>query len=88
VQELAESLADLDHRSSSLAGEVKACRRRIEAHYNTYWGSVFREGNEGTRFGQQIRDFACLYTSRVSNFLHYPWNFYFQSPLSLMPHDL
>lgn len=88
VQELADSMAHLDHRSSSLAGELKAVRRRIESQYNTYWGSVFREGNEGTRFGQQIRDFACLYTSRVSNFLHYPWNYYFQSPLSLMPHDL
>jgi len=88
VQELADSMAQLDHRASSLAGEIKALRRRIEAQYNTYWGSVFREGNEGTRFGQQIRDFACLYTSRVSNFLHYPWNYYFQSPLSLMPHDL
>jgi HAD superfamily 5'-nucleotidase-like hydrolase len=88
VQELADSMAQLDHRASSLAGEIKALRRRIEAQYNTYWGSVFREGNEGTRFGQQIRDFACLYTSRVANFLHYPWNYYFQSPLSLMPHDL
>lgn len=88
VQELAQSMAQLDHRASSLAGEIKALRRKIEANYNAYWGSVFREGNEGTRFGQQIRDFACLYTSRVSNFLHYPWNYYFQSPLSLMPHDL
>jgi HAD superfamily 5'-nucleotidase-like hydrolase len=88
VQDLADSMADLDHRAASLAGEVKACRRRIEEKYNLYWGSVFREGNEGTRFGQQIRDFACLYTSRVSNFLHYPTSYYFQSPLSLMPHDL
>jgi len=88
VQDLAESMAELDHRAASLAGEVKACRRRIEEKYNLYWGSVFREGNEGTRFGGQIRDFACLYTSRVSNFLHYPTSYYFQSPLSLMPHDL
>jgi hypothetical protein len=88
IQELADEMNRLDHRASSLAGEIRALRRRIDTQYNMYWGSVFREGNEGTRFGQQIRDFADLYTSRVSNFLHYPWTYYFQSPLYLMPHDL
>ena len=29
-----------------------------------------------------------VYTSDVENFLHYPWNYYFQSPVSVMPHDL
>ena len=32
--------------------------------------------------------FACVYTARVTNFLHYPWNYYFQSPVNVMPHDL
>lgn len=39
-------------------------------------------------FGHQLKDFACVYTSDVENFLHYPWNYYFQSPVSVMPHDL
>jgi hypothetical protein len=49
---------------------------------------VFREDNEISRFGHQLKDFACLYTSRVSNFLHYPSNFYFRSPVGLMPHEM
>jgi 5'-nucleotidase len=88
IRQLRESMNGLDHRASSLAGEIRSLRRKIESSYNPYWGSVFREGNVVSRFGDQVRDFACLYTSRVSNFLRYPWNYFFQSPVTFMPHDL
>jgi HAD superfamily 5'-nucleotidase-like hydrolase len=88
IRQLRESMNGLDHRASSLAGEIRSHRRKIESSYNPYWGSVFREGNVVSRFGDQVRDFACLYTSRVSNFLRYPWNYFFQSPVTFMPHDL
>ncbi len=88
LEELAASIALLDHRAASLAGRIRSLRRRVEAAYNPHWGSVFREGNEASRFGHQLKDFACVYTARVTNFLHYPWNYYFQSPQSVMPHDL
>ena len=88
LTELAQRIADLDHRAASLSGRIRSLRRRVEAAYNPYWGSVFREGNEASRFGHQLKDFACVYTSDVENFLHYPWNYYFQSPVSVMPHDL
>ena len=88
IRQLRESMTGLDHRASSLAGEIRSLRRKIESSYNPYWGSVFREGNVVSRFGDQVRDFACLYTSRVSNFLRYPWNYFFQSPVTFMPHDL
>ncbi len=61
-----------------------ACSRA----YNPTWGSLFREGNEITRFGHQVKDFACVYTSRVSNFLNYPVNTYFRAPMERMPHEL
>ena len=88
LSEMAQRIADLDHRAASLAGRIRALRRKVEAAYNPHWGSVFREGNEASRFGNQLKDFACVYTSDVENFLHYPWNYYFQSPVSVMPHDL
>jgi len=88
LEELAQSIADLDHRAASLSGRIRSLRRRTEAEYNAYWGSIFREGSEASRFGDQLKDFACVYTGNVSNFLHYPWNYYFQSPMNRMPHDL
>lgn len=88
LEELAQRIAEMDHRAASLAGRIRSLRRKVEAAYNPYWGSVFREGSEASRFGHQLKDFACVYTSDVENFLHYPWNYYFQSPVSVMPHDL
>jgi HAD superfamily 5'-nucleotidase-like hydrolase len=56
--------------------------------HNRYWGMLFREANEITRFGHQVKDFACIYTSRVSNFLYYPLNTYFRAPIDRLPHEL
>jgi hypothetical protein len=77
----------LDQRAAELLTEIESLRARLDRAYNVHWGSLFREGNESSRFGHQLKDFACVYTSRVTNFLHYPWNYYFQSPVSYMPHD-
>jgi len=88
LTELAQRIAAIDHQASSLSGRIRALRRVVESEYNPTWGSIFREGNEASRFGHQLKDFACVYTGNVTNFLHYPWNYYFQSPMNLMPHDL
>ena len=59
----------------------------IEEGFNASWGLLFKEGNENSRFGEQVEQYACLYTSRVSNFLHYSPMQYFRSPRDLMPHE-
>ena len=60
----------------------RGCRAgaRVEHGFNPYWGLLFKEGNENTRFGEQVEQYACLYTSRVSNFLYYSPMQYFRSP--------
>ena len=88
IQEIPEQIAGFEHRGSELEHEIGQIRLKIDRAYNPRWGSLFREGNESSRFGHQLKDFACVYTSRVSNFLHYPWNYYFQSPVGYMPHDI
>jgi HAD superfamily 5'-nucleotidase-like hydrolase len=60
----------------------------VDASYNPYWGPLFKEGNENSRFGEQVEDYACLYTSRVSNFLAYSPLRYFRAPRAKMPHEL
>ncbi len=83
-QRLAEVAAARAAIHDVIAAADVACNRE----YNAHWGTVFREGNEITRFGHQIKDFACVYTSRVSNFLNYPVNTYFRAPMDRMPHEL
>lgn len=59
----------------------------IERHYNPYWGSSFKEGREVSRFGAQVEDYACVYTSRVSNLLCYSPQQYFRAPRHWMSHE-
>ena len=88
IQAIPDEIKRIEERSIEVDPEIDELRRNIDQAYNPFWGSIFREGNESSRFGHQLKDFACLYTSRVSNFLHYPMNYYFQSPMGYMPHDI
>ncbi|HEY2924710.1 MAG TPA: HAD-IG family 5'-nucleotidase [Candidatus Eisenbacteria bacterium] len=88
IQSIPEEIARIEKRCLEVDPEIDELRAKIDRAYNPYWGSIFRERNESSRFGHQLKDFACLYTSRVSNFLHYPMAYYFQSPIGYMPHDI
>ena len=88
ITEIPEMMSALERQSVELQGEIDSLRVKLDRSYNPRWGSLFREGNESSRFGHQLKDFACLYMSRVSNFLHYPPDYYYQSPVGYMPHDI
>ena len=93
--------ADLEARRTREKQELEKLRRafratlhegseveaRFELGANAYWGLVFKEGNENSRFGEQVEDYADLYTSRVSNFLYYSPMQVFRSPRATMPHE-
>jgi len=72
-------------KESSALSEM--LEEEVEAGFNRYWGLLFKEGNENSRFGEQVEQYACIYTSRVSNFLHYSPVQYYRSPRDLMPHE-
>lgn len=81
---------DLDRirRSTRLVdSRVEALAEEVELGFNRHWGLMFKEGNENSRFGDQVEDYACLYTSRVSNFLFSSPMQYFRSPREIMPHE-
>src|SRR6202041_979371 len=56
-------------RLRTLDAEVGLIEGRIDQRFHPYWGSLLKEGNEQSSFGAQVEEYACLYTSRVSNFL-------------------
>src|SRR5262249_55428499 len=79
---------DKVRRSLREAVEIAdALERDVEEGFNRFWGLLFKEGHENSRFGEQVEQYACLYTSRVSNFLHYSPMQYYRSPRDLMPHE-
>ena len=59
----------------------------IEEGFNPTWGLLFKEGNENSRFGEQVEQYACLYTSRASNLLFASPMQYFRGPREQMPHE-
>jgi 5'-nucleotidase len=82
------ALDSLRDRARLMAEEVELLEDATERAFNGYWGSVLREGNENSRFGEQCGDYADLYTSRVSNFLSYSPLRYFRAPRRAMPHEI
>ncbi len=86
--EARQDLDSLRNRSKMMLEEVGSLEQSIDRSYNLRWGAMFREGNETSRFGQQVAEYADLYTSRASNFLSYSPLRYFRAPRKVMPHEL
>jgi 5'-nucleotidase len=82
------SIDSLRDRARLMDAEVDSLDSRIDHAYNPHWGSCLREGNENSRFGEQVNDYADLYTSRVSNFGPYSPLRYFRAPRRPMPHEI
>jgi 5'-nucleotidase len=97
-----EEAARLEEERRRVKGELDTLRRalreateiadtlerEVEEGFNPFWGLLFKEGHENSRFGEQVERYACLYTSRVSNFLHDSPMQYYRSPRELMPHEM
>jgi 5'-nucleotidase len=98
-----DGLADTDLASAKRAAKEaldqlrKQLRATMEEHgqleltldraYNPHWGPLFREGHEISKFGEQVEAYACVYTSRVSNFRNYSPSRHFRGPRDRMPHE-
>jgi 5'-nucleotidase len=80
LDQLRRALKDVTRQAEEL-------ERAVEMGFNRYWGLLFKEGNENSRFGEQVEQYACIYTSRVSNFVHYSPMQYYRSPREAMPHE-
>ena len=88
IRENDAQLAELEEELEGVRQLAHELGDTVTRAYNPYWGPLFREGREMSRFGHQVKDFACIYTTRVSNFTSYDSGHYFRSPQDRMPHEL
>jgi hypothetical protein len=72
----------------SVDAEASTLEREIDLQFHPFWGSLMKESIEQSSFGDQVEEYACIYTSRVSNMLSYSPLQYYRSPRDLMPHEL
>lgn len=80
IERIRAELRDIKAQASLL-------RERIDKAFHPYWGSLLKQDNELSLFGQQVDTYADVYMRRVSCLRHYsPMQFY-RSPHDLMPHE-
>jgi hypothetical protein len=70
-----------------LRAEIDRMDENIDRGFNPHWGPIFRTEREPSLFASQVREFACVYTGRVSNFQYYAPDKYFQIHPESMPHE-
>ena len=75
-------------RLRAVETEIDELEARTSVAFHPFWGSLFKSGPEVSIFGDQVEQYACLYTERVSNLLTYSPMHYFRSPRDRMPHEL
>ncbi len=80
LEQAREQLGELERDFNNL-------EELIERAFHPYWGSLFMSGPELASFGDQVEEYACLYTDRVANFSLYSPNHYFRSARHRMPHE-
>jgi HAD superfamily 5'-nucleotidase-like hydrolase len=68
--------------------ELEELEVELSHAFHPFWGSLFKAGQEVSSFGDQVEEYACIYTSRVSNLLSYSPMHYFRSPRHRMAHEI
>ncbi|MBK6516723.1 MAG: HAD-IG family 5'-nucleotidase [Polyangiaceae bacterium] len=81
VERIRGQMRSIDH-------QVEQLERRIDACFHPYWGSLMKEADDRSSFGDQVEEYACIYTSRVSNFCAYSPLQHFRGGRDRMPHEL
>jgi HAD superfamily 5'-nucleotidase-like hydrolase len=82
-----ESIEQLRKDLRASTAQHRTLEAEIDHAFNPFWGPLFREGYEISKFGEQVEAYACVYTSRVSNFRFYSPMQYFRGPRDRMPHE-
>ena len=84
---LKRSVERIRGQMRSVDADTGALERRIDEQFHPFWGSLLKESNDRSSFGDQVEEYACLYTSRVSNLGAYSPLQHFRSARDRMAHE-
>lgn len=87
AEELAEELADATERRNLLHEELKQLLGEYNQYFHPRWGQLFKTGFMDSRFAKQVADYACLYTTQVSDLGEVSPQREFRAVSDRMPHD-
>jgi HAD superfamily 5'-nucleotidase-like hydrolase len=87
LHKIRDRLHELRDEHRAMRQHVRRLQDRVSAAVNPCWGSLFKQGSNKSLFGSQVDDYACVYTSRVSNFAFYGSSHYFRVMADSMMHE-
>ncbi|MEE8526532.1 MAG: 5'-nucleotidase domain-containing protein, partial [Thermoanaerobaculia bacterium] len=87
LRKIRDRLRELRDEHRAMRHHVRRLQDRVATAVNPCWGSLFKQGSNKSLFGSQVDDYACVYTSRVSNFAYYGSNHYFRVMADSMMHE-
>eukprot|EP01032_Pedospumella_encystans_P011877 gene11877-13777_t len=74
-------------QAEQIKQDLRAASLAYDEKFNVLWGQMFKVGIHDSRFAKQVRNYACLYTSKVANLLHVSPNKTFRPVEDLLPHE-
>ncbi len=87
MRSIRKVIASNEDKATECLKDIKRLERYLDSSYNEMWGCLFKSRRRKSRFGDQVEDFACLYTARITNFSNYPTTKYFRISHDSMAHE-
>jgi HAD superfamily 5'-nucleotidase-like hydrolase len=81
------TVQSLMQKRDSTREALRRSMRKYHQNFHATWGQLMKTGHQNSRFAAQVENYACLYTSQLTNLLNYSPNFSFRSARDFMPHD-
>jgi hypothetical protein len=75
---------EIEKLDKQIAKQIKA----YEQHFNPKWGEVMRAGAEPSAFAMQVERYACIYMSKVANFMNYSPRTYYRAKKRKIAHEI
>jgi 5'-nucleotidase len=85
--ELARRLEEVRRQLLDLDEEIRPLAERADRIANASWGPLMRAGNDKSHLARLVEQYADIYLSRVSNFVHATPFAYMRSARGTLPHD-
>jgi HAD superfamily 5'-nucleotidase-like hydrolase len=89
-REMAQLKAEADgavQRSEALLQRAQQLNAAVEAAFHPRWGPLFRDRDELSRLADQMQQYACAYTGKISNLRMVDPHATLFAPLPALPHE-
>lgn len=87
IAELKRELQKAKLESERVRSQLVEDLEQYHKLFHPVWGQLFKTGMQNSRFAEQVENYACLYTNKVTNIGLVSPEMYWRAMTDLMPHD-